>query len=167
MGVNGLLPAFKGICRPSHISKYRGQKLAVDGYSWLHKGAYCCSRELCEGVWTDRCAVAVRSVSPPLLHGGPHSAATCGRGPAAWPQAAYILGRCMRAPGASPGRPTGPTCQTPPFKHHAARAAASHAPQTPLPRMHPKRLPPIATLPPQLPPRPPALWDTSCRACSC
>lgn len=54
MGINGLLPAFKGICRPSHISKYRGQKLAVDGYSWLHKGAYCCSRELCEGVWTDK-----------------------------------------------------------------------------------------------------------------
>jgi exonuclease-1 len=54
MGINGLLPAFKGICRPSHISKYRGEKVAVDGYSWLHKGAYCCSRELCEGVWTDR-----------------------------------------------------------------------------------------------------------------
>ena len=60
MGINGLLPAFKPICRPSHISKYRGQKAAVDGYSWLHKGAYCCSRELCEGVWTDKCVVRRR-----------------------------------------------------------------------------------------------------------
>jgi hypothetical protein len=60
MGINGLLPAFKPICRPSHISKYRGEKAAVDGYSWLHKGAYCCSRELCEGVWTDKCAADAR-----------------------------------------------------------------------------------------------------------
>ena len=68
MGINGLLPAFKGICRPSHIGKYRGQKLAVDGYSWLHKGAYCCSRELCECVWTDRCVCASRGARcAPLL----------------------------------------------------------------------------------------------------
>lgn len=59
MGINGLLPAFKGICRPSHISKYRGEKVAVDGYSWLHKGAYACSRELCEGTWTDRWVLGV------------------------------------------------------------------------------------------------------------
>lgn len=24
------------------------------GYSWLHKGAYACSRELCEGEYTER-----------------------------------------------------------------------------------------------------------------
>jgi exonuclease-1 len=54
MGINGLLPALKPIAKPIHISNYKGQKVAVDGYSWLHKGAYSCSRELCEGVWTDK-----------------------------------------------------------------------------------------------------------------
>jgi exonuclease-1 len=54
MGINGLLPALKPIARAVHVSKYRGQRAAVDGYSWLHKGAYCCARELCEGTWTDK-----------------------------------------------------------------------------------------------------------------
>lgn len=54
MGINGLLPVLKSITRPTHVKSYRGHKVAVDGYSWLHKGAYCCSTELCEGVYTDR-----------------------------------------------------------------------------------------------------------------
>jgi exonuclease-1 len=54
MGINGLLPVLKPVTKATHISKYKGQKVAVDGYSWLHKGAYTCSRELCEGVWTDK-----------------------------------------------------------------------------------------------------------------
>ncbi|KAF6251552.1 PIN domain-like protein [Scenedesmus sp. NREL 46B-D3] len=54
MGINGLLPALKPIAKAVHVSKYRGQRAAVDGYSWLHKGAYCCARELCEGTWTDK-----------------------------------------------------------------------------------------------------------------
>ncbi|GFR51468.1 hypothetical protein Agub_g13877 [Astrephomene gubernaculifera] len=53
MGINGLLQQLKSISRPTHVSSYRGHKVAIDGYSWLHKGAYSCSRELCEGVWTD------------------------------------------------------------------------------------------------------------------
>lgn len=54
MGINGLLPVLKSIAKPSHIRCYNGQKVAVDGYSWLHKGVYCCSKELCEGQWTDK-----------------------------------------------------------------------------------------------------------------
>jgi exonuclease-1 len=54
MGINGLLPVLKGIAKPRSVSAYRGQKVAVDGFSWLHKGAYCCSRELVEGVFTDK-----------------------------------------------------------------------------------------------------------------
>ena len=54
MGINGLLPALKSIAVPGHIGQYRGQRVAVDGYSWLHKGAYACSRELCEGTYTDK-----------------------------------------------------------------------------------------------------------------
>jgi exonuclease-1 len=61
MGINGLLPALKGIAKPVHVSKYKGHKAAVDGYSWLHKGAYGCSRELCEGLWTDKCDLKLAS----------------------------------------------------------------------------------------------------------
>ena len=28
----------------------------MDAYGWLHKAAYCCSYELCEGLPTDRCS---------------------------------------------------------------------------------------------------------------
>lgn len=54
MGVAGLLPVLKSVARPVHIRDYRGRKVVVDGFSWLHRGAYTCSRELAEGVYTDR-----------------------------------------------------------------------------------------------------------------
>ena len=37
--------------------RYEGQRVAVDAYGWLHKAAYCCSYELCEGIHTDRQAM--------------------------------------------------------------------------------------------------------------
>jgi exonuclease-1 len=40
MGIKNLLKAFKSIKTSVHISKYKGKKLAVDGYSWLHKAAH-------------------------------------------------------------------------------------------------------------------------------
>ena len=52
MGVPGLLPALKDVSRPAHISAFAGSAVAVDAYSWLHKGSYSCARELCEGVPT-------------------------------------------------------------------------------------------------------------------
>ena len=54
MGIQGLLPVLKTITQPVHVSKYKGQKVAVDAYCWLHKGAYCCAEELCEGRYTDK-----------------------------------------------------------------------------------------------------------------
>lgn len=54
MGIPGLLPTLKSITRHEHISRYQGKKVAIDGYSWLHKGAYGCSVELCEHVETDK-----------------------------------------------------------------------------------------------------------------
>ena len=54
MGVTGLLPQLKSIVKPVHVREYAGQTVCIDGYSWLHKGAYCCARELCEGVYTDK-----------------------------------------------------------------------------------------------------------------
>ncbi len=46
MGINGLLPILKSITKKVHIVKYSGQSVAVDAYSWLHKGAYGCVEDL-------------------------------------------------------------------------------------------------------------------------
>ena len=54
MGIQGLLPVLKSITSKVHISKYGQQRVAVDAYCWLHKGAYCCSKELCEGGSADK-----------------------------------------------------------------------------------------------------------------
>lgn len=48
----------KSVTESAHVSIYRGKKVAVDGYVWLHRGAFCCARELCEGRPTDKCAAA-------------------------------------------------------------------------------------------------------------
>ena len=53
MGITSLLPTLKSISRPSHVGDaYGGRAVAVDAYVWLHRGAYACSRELCEGAPT-------------------------------------------------------------------------------------------------------------------
>ena len=43
------------VCPQTHVSEYRGHRVAVDAYCWLHRGAYSCSAELCEGQATNRC----------------------------------------------------------------------------------------------------------------
>lgn len=60
MGINGLLLQLKSVSRPTHVNSYAGKRVAIDGYSWLHKGAYSCSMELCEGRWTDGCVGQLR-----------------------------------------------------------------------------------------------------------
>ncbi|CAK9203483.1 unnamed protein product [Sphagnum troendelagicum] len=66
MGIKGLLPALKEYIQPVHISKYSGKRVGVDAYSWLHKGAYACSMEVCEqkGPWK---ATRARSTIPPYV----------------------------------------------------------------------------------------------------
>ncbi|CAA7030609.1 unnamed protein product [Microthlaspi erraticum] len=54
MGIQGLLPLLKSIMVPMHIKELEGSIVAVDTYSWLHKGALSCSRELCKGLPTTR-----------------------------------------------------------------------------------------------------------------
>lgn len=55
MGISALLPALKSIERAAHVGDaYGGAKVCVDAYVWLHRGAYACSRELCEGVKTTK-----------------------------------------------------------------------------------------------------------------
>lgn len=54
MGIQGLLPLLKSIERPVHLKDYAGMTLAVDGYVWLHKGAFSCAQELCLGQPTNK-----------------------------------------------------------------------------------------------------------------
>ncbi|WJX67776.1 hypothetical protein P8452_52214 [Trifolium repens] len=37
----------KPYVEPIHIKNYAGKRVGIDAYSWLHKGAYSCSMELC------------------------------------------------------------------------------------------------------------------------
>ncbi len=52
MGIQGLLQALKYIQQRKHISQYKGEKVAVDGYCWLHKGVYACAYEIGQGIQT-------------------------------------------------------------------------------------------------------------------
>ncbi|KAL4289694.1 hypothetical protein GQ457_14G008870 [Hibiscus cannabinus] len=54
MGIQGLLPLLKSIMVPIHIKELEGCSVAIDTYSWLHKGALSCSTELCKGLPTSR-----------------------------------------------------------------------------------------------------------------
>lgn len=57
MGIQGLLPLLKSIMVPIHIKDLEGCSVAVDTYSWLHKGALSCSTQLCKGLPTSRFAL--------------------------------------------------------------------------------------------------------------
>ncbi|XP_021292273.1 exonuclease 1 [Herrania umbratica] len=47
MGIKDLLRFMKPFIVPVHIKKYAGKRVGIDAYSWLHKGAYSCSMEIC------------------------------------------------------------------------------------------------------------------------
>ncbi|KAF9010214.1 PIN domain-like protein [Cyathus striatus] len=49
MGISGLLPALKPIQIVKPLSDFKGKKVAVDAYVWLHKGVYACATELATG----------------------------------------------------------------------------------------------------------------------
>ncbi|CAN1283372.1 Exonuclease 1 [Linum perenne] len=52
MGIQGLLPLLKSTMLPIHIKDLQGCSVAIDTYSWLHKGALSCSTQLCKGLPT-------------------------------------------------------------------------------------------------------------------
>ncbi|XP_073300650.1 exonuclease 1 [Primulina huaijiensis] len=54
MGIQGLLPLLKSIMMPIHVKELEGCFVAVDTYSWLHKGALSCSTDLCKGRSTSK-----------------------------------------------------------------------------------------------------------------
>lgn len=49
MGIQGLLPLLKSIQVHTHLSEFKGQTLAVDGYVLLHRGVYACTPQLVRG----------------------------------------------------------------------------------------------------------------------
>lgn len=55
MGVQGLLPIFKRVMDPVHVSKYAGKTVGVDASGWLYKGAYSCPIDLVLDRPTDAC----------------------------------------------------------------------------------------------------------------
>lgn len=54
MGIQGLLPLLDSVMKPIHISAFANQKVAIDGYAWLHRGATSCAAELCLGLDTSK-----------------------------------------------------------------------------------------------------------------
>lgn len=46
MGISGLLPLLKSITEKVHLDSLKGQSVAVDAYSWLHKGVFTCAIDL-------------------------------------------------------------------------------------------------------------------------
>ncbi|WVQ98443.1 hypothetical protein IAU59_005567 [Kwoniella sp. CBS 9459] len=54
MGISGLLPLLKEIQVNGHISEFKGKRLAVDAYVWLHKGAFGCAEDLVKGKKTTK-----------------------------------------------------------------------------------------------------------------
>ncbi|KAL6905917.1 hypothetical protein ACP4OV_003518 [Aristida adscensionis] len=64
MGIPNLLRFLKPFIEPAHIKKYAGKRVGIDAYSWLHKGAYSCSMELC----TDPKSAAARRYISYFMH---------------------------------------------------------------------------------------------------
>ncbi|KAL2919784.1 hypothetical protein HK105_200701 [Polyrhizophydium stewartii] len=54
MGIPGLLPLLKSAHRSVHLREFEGQSVGVDGYVWLHKGAFSCAYELFMGIPTTK-----------------------------------------------------------------------------------------------------------------
>ena len=54
MGINGLLKALHPLSSDVHVSEYANQRVGVDAYVWLHKGAFSCSTEICLSLPADR-----------------------------------------------------------------------------------------------------------------
>lgn len=46
MGITGLLPLLRSVTRRVHIESLAGQAVAIDAYSWLHKGVFLCAHDL-------------------------------------------------------------------------------------------------------------------------
>ncbi len=81
MGIQGLLPLLKSVTKKVHLEAYAGQTIAIDAYSWLHKGIHTCVADLYHqrptAAFVEYCLSKVRllqrySITPILVFdGGP------------------------------------------------------------------------------------------------
>ncbi len=53
MGINGLIPFLNKSSVKCNVSQFNGKTVAIDGYCWLHKGAFSCADQLVIGEKTD------------------------------------------------------------------------------------------------------------------
>ncbi|KAH7650196.1 XPG (rad-related) exonuclease, partial [Cryptosporidium bovis] len=49
MGIQGLLPNVENVCIKGNISSFKGKKIAIDTYCWLHRSAANCAESLVLG----------------------------------------------------------------------------------------------------------------------
>ena len=67
MGINGLLKALDNITIDRHLSFYRGKRMAVDGYCWLHKAVYLITSDILTNPGSKRYLVYLRKRLDHLL----------------------------------------------------------------------------------------------------
>ncbi|EDQ85176.1 uncharacterized protein MONBRDRAFT_29551 [Monosiga brevicollis MX1] len=53
MGIQGLLPLVQPAMRKVHMRAFEGKRVAIDAFSWLHRGAYACAMDLALRKQTD------------------------------------------------------------------------------------------------------------------
>ena len=53
MGINGLLPFLNKSSVNCNVRQFSGKTVAIDGYGWLHKGAFSCAEKLVMGEKTE------------------------------------------------------------------------------------------------------------------
>ena len=54
MGIKGLWKEVQPACRAAHVSQFRGQRVGVDTYCWLHRAVIACTLELATGKACDQ-----------------------------------------------------------------------------------------------------------------
>jgi len=54
MGIQNLLQFLKPLYKEKNICEFKGEKVAVDCYVWLHRAIYTCGRELAENIPTTK-----------------------------------------------------------------------------------------------------------------
>jgi exonuclease-1 len=54
MGIHGLLPIVAPVAQTLHLSSFANQRVAIDGFVWLHRAALGCPRDIVNDPTTDR-----------------------------------------------------------------------------------------------------------------
>lgn len=54
MGVQNLLPLVSPVAQKLPLTAFRGKRVAIDGFVWLHRGSFGCAREICKDPGSER-----------------------------------------------------------------------------------------------------------------